>query len=909
VRSTFRRLFESQARRLGLEPREGRLLALMGMLVAILLCAYTIAKVLRDALFLQEFGALSLPYAYVGVALASAGYVWLESRVARRLTHVGTSRFNQYTAIVFSILAAAALPYARHWTTGLFYLWTGGQAMMLLPHFWGLALDVWNSRRARLLFPILSGCGLMGGLAGGGFAAWSARFVPHTGLMWILSGLLIIAAALTGSVERHRERFADTPAAAVSSVSSWEIIRKSGFIKVLTLGLALSVVVGTLVDFQFKLLIQRMYPEPHQLTQFLGMFYAGLNAVSLVFQFGAAGWLLQRLGLGASTGLQPGAVLVLAAWAAMTTGGWAIVAMRWIQGVVSQTLGKSSTEIYYAAIHPKERRRIKPALDTLVERWSDALVGIVLFIALHLLRVRISVIVIGTGALSMVWLVVLFFLNRQYGRAFQEALSRRWIEPEAAPESMRVPSARKALLEALSSDDERQLLLALKLSRHARDAATGRAVRGCLEQSSPGVRAAAVEAMEAMRLPDAERLIEGLLAESHEGLRRAAVGYLLSRGPESTALARRLLEGDDPALRQYLLDALFDHPFEARGVLTWSWVDARLQSGTREDLLLAARALGAMEDPATLQRLRTLLTNADIEVRRIALLSAARRPSHELLDVLLPLLVVSELSDEARDAVAAVGDAAVPELWRLLDGNQGERAQARAARTLAQIASPRALDCLMTLVRGADVRLRHLGLQGLRRARLRTGQPVLSRSTVHRLFLRELRDYRVCLAPVASLEKNAAPEVRLLGQSYRESADRAIERALQALACWYDPKPLIGVFDRLKSQDLAVASPALEYLGHVLPRSVFRPVSRIFEKEAMETQVGVTEPDRLAEWIRVAWETGDAWLRACAVRASRFAPGFDRSPFTAGDGADPMVRAELDALSRVDQASLETGPC
>src|SRR6185436_4635781 len=352
------------------------------------------------------------------------GYVWLESRVARHFTRVGASRFNQYIAIGFSILAALTLPRARHWTAGLFYLWTGAQAMMLLPHFWGLALDVWDSRRERRLFPLLGGSGLIGGLAGGGFAAWSAPFLGPVCLMWVLSGLLVIGRALTGSVERRHAR---PPAMATlaSSVSSWEIIRKSGYIKMLTLGIALSVVVGTLVDFQFKLLIQRMYPEPQQLTQFLGTFYAGLNAVSLLFQFGAAGWFLQRLGLGASTGLQPGAVLIFATWAAVTTGGWAVVAMRWIQGVVSQTLGKSSTEIYYAAIRPSERRRIKPALDTLIERWSDAIVGILLLVVLHFLRVPVELIIAATAVLALVWLFVLFLLNRQYGRAFHEALSRR----------------------------------------------------------------------------------------------------------------------------------------------------------------------------------------------------------------------------------------------------------------------------------------------------------------------------------------------------------------------------------------------------------------------------------------------------------------------------------------------------
>src|SRR5439155_19155149 len=159
------------------------------------------------------------------------------------------------------------------------------------------------------------------------------------------------------------------------------------------------------------------------------------------------------LALGASTGLQPGAVLAFAEWAATGAGAWAIIAMRWIQGVVSQTLGKSSSEIYYAAIRPRERRRIKPALDTLVERWSDAAVGVLLIVGRYVLRLHLATIAVGTAVLSAPWLVVLFLLTRQYGLAFREALSRRWIEPELAAESMRLPSARKAVLEALRSDD------------------------------------------------------------------------------------------------------------------------------------------------------------------------------------------------------------------------------------------------------------------------------------------------------------------------------------------------------------------------------------------------------------------------------------------------------------------------
>jgi hypothetical protein len=215
----------------------------------------------------------------------------------------------------------------------------------------------------------------------------------------------------------------------------------------------------------------------------------------------------------------------------------------------------------------------------------------------------------------------------------------------------------------------------------------------------------------------------------------------------------------------------------------------------------------------------------------------------------------------------------------------------------------------MTLVRSGDVRLRHLGLSGLARIRLETGRPVLPRRLAHRLFLREMRDYRACAQPASALAGHAVPELRLFGESWRESAGRAIERAVQALACWYDPHPLFGVLDRLRPDTSGDAAPALEHLARILPRRVFQPVSRVLEQEAQAVSGDEQERERLAGWIRAAWENGDAWLRAVAVRASRCVPRFDRRLFEPGGSTtlretparedrarDPLVRAELAAL-------------
>src|SRR5439155_1557861 len=242
-----------------------------------------------------------------------------------------------------------------------------------------------------------------------------------------------------------------------------------------------------------------------------------------------------------------------------SSGWWAVVALRWVQGVVFQTLGKSSAELYYTAIRPRERRWIKPAIDILVERWSDALVGVLLVVALHVLHVRMTVVAILTGATAVGWLAVLFLLNRYYGKAFESALRSHWIDPDSVADWLRTPSARRALLAALRGSDERRTVLALQLSGRAGGAAGARGV------------------------------------------------------PEG------------------------------------------------------ARALSLLPGPASAERMRALLLRPNVDVQRAALVAAARRPNPALLDVLLPMLLNPELSHEARGALAALRDAAVPELARLLE--------------------------------------------------------------------------------------------------------------------------------------------------------------------------------------------------------------------------------------------------
>lgn len=891
------RILNRLSRHLDLERQERALVAQMGLLVALLLGGYTIAKVLRDSLFIAEYGARALPYGYVAVALASVGLVRLEPFVVRYLPRVSVVTVSQLLAIACSVAAALVFPLERQWLPAAFYIWAGSQGIMLVAQFWMMALEVCDARRARRLFPVLAGCGLAGGVAGGAFANIATPYLGIGGLLWGLSGVLVLVRGLTAHLSAQR-RFKSL-AMPSAGESRLRLIVRSPLLRYLVASFGLSVISSTLVDFQFKQLAQEFYPDRQSLTRFLGAFHAGLDGFAMLVQFGVAGWILRNAGLGAAAALQPATVLAFSGWMLISSGWTIVLVLRWIQGVIFQAVGKSGAEIYYMPIHPVERRRVKPAVDLLVERGADALVGVVLVVLLHVVGVPFKFLAALTAVVAGVWILVQLGLHREYTRSFRDSLARRWVDPGEGGQSLRMPAVRRALVEAMQSGNDRQVVAALEFCRAGSYEDTDQAVRGCLGHSSPHVRAAAVQTMIALAMDDPDGVTRSFLHENDEQLRRAAVEYLMSQGEDPTSFIRGLLAGNDRTLWRYVLDVLASRPELAPGAVTLAWIDERFESGEGEDLEVAGVALGTFRGPEAVQRLRLLLGHNNRDAQRSALRSAALRPTPELMDsILLPLLFVPDLAYETREALAALGEAAIPSLeTQVLRGENPVIRQA-AAHVLARIGTRRAIAILLSLIRNQDPATRYMGLRNLNRARRDLGQPVVPRWLAHRMFLRELRDYRSSSDRAVILEGFEEPEIGLLADSFRESADRALHRALRALACWYDPAPLEGAYNRLRSGERDAMARGLEFIGGILPRKIFGSVTVLFESgRAREREEIPSSREMVVQCIQRAWEGGDAWLQACAIRAARRVPGMNLSEFRATDADDPMVVAEIQSLA------------
>src|SRR5262245_3392883 len=167
--------------------REGEELraGLMFVYIFLIIASLLIVKPIRNSLFITRYGASSLPYVYLLVAVAAALVTYSYARMIRkmRLSYV------IFGTLVFSVLVFAVFFRLLHdqitpgWVVYAFYVWVQIFGMITTTQFWLLANYVFNTREAKRLFGFIGSGAILGGITGGYLTRW---LVPTFGTVNLL---------------------------------------------------------------------------------------------------------------------------------------------------------------------------------------------------------------------------------------------------------------------------------------------------------------------------------------------------------------------------------------------------------------------------------------------------------------------------------------------------------------------------------------------------------------------------------------------------------------------------------------------------------------------------------------------------------------------------------------------------
>jgi len=266
----------------------------------LIIASHIIVKSIRDALFIDRAGAAKLPYVYIGIAIIAGivmqGYARISQSVKRKYLIIGINLFFLSNILVFRWL----FHYDWEWLSYALYIWAGIFSAISVSQVWLIANDTFNPRQAKRLFGFILSGGTLGGILGGILSTAVAGSIGTESLFLVAAVQLIgCSIIINGITLQEASTSAKDPAKKASqgqeSGGTLALILKNRHLTLLAIIIGVTVLATTLVDFQFKNIIQQSYSTKDALTGFFGTYYAYINIITIIFQLLVTGRLLKLL--------------------------------------------------------------------------------------------------------------------------------------------------------------------------------------------------------------------------------------------------------------------------------------------------------------------------------------------------------------------------------------------------------------------------------------------------------------------------------------------------------------------------------------------------------------------------------------------------------------------------------------
>lgn len=809
---------------------EGLPVLLSFVYVACVVAAFLLAKPIRNGLYLREYGAYALVYAYAAVPVALwmfvPAYAAIAARIGRRLAAIGTLTFFSLNVLGFW----AAFRWAPfELLPAMFFIWVNCFGVIAPVQAWSFANSLFDVRQGRRLFGLIGAGASFGALTGGLLARYLVDPVGGTVNLLLVLAALIAAAAVTVAFASKRLRRRG-PAVrprltALPLNKAVSAIGSHGYLRLLAALVLLVAIATQWINFQLSVVANiRFGGDADAITRFYGTFNFAMGATAFLLQILLTGSLLRHIGVTAVVLLLPFGLAFGSTLTIMAPAFIAVLLTSAIDYGLRFSVDKAAYELLYLPISPDQRQQIKNTLDIIGSRVGDAVGGVLLGLATggFLMLPGAGLGVRGTAfitlVLSVAWFAVAWRLRRAYVAAIEQNIHQHRLDTE------RISAAR--------------------LDASVRDMLTTR-----LQSTDPEVVCEALDTVARLRMGISSELLHRLLSHGDSGVRARVLGVLGASGDRTAAShAERLLRDPDLAVRT-------------------------------QSLLYLSRVGGF--DP--LRKIEELGHFEDFSIRAamVAFLASPGPARNE--DAARVLLQQMAMSDEARDraeaarVLALIPDPPADILTKLILDEDFDVAE-QAMKTAHSVGSSEAVTALgAALVSGlleADAPLRHRLISALNKIRQRHPRITLDGTLIELLLAAEIaghyRSYQV-LAPLDP----AAPGHQKIVAALRHSMEQELERIFRLTALLAPTASLHDAYIGIRSSNQLVRANAVEYLEHVLSpglRDVLLPLidGQVSEAERATLAERLVGPplETSEQAVAVLLASDDPWLRSRAEIAA-----------------------------------------
>ncbi len=913
-----------------IHPGEGPVVGLCMGVNFLVVAGIMFGRNARDSLFLLQFGVAYLPYMYfanaVVLVVCSLFYTGLVDRIERGKFLVGIS-FIFVTTLLISRVIVAGQP---RWFYPVLYILAQAIWNFSLLQFWTFLGDLFDTRQAKRLFPLIAVGSLLGMIGMGLTSRPLVGAVGTENILLVWAGLIAAATVLGGVVlgkfraekaPAPTDRASALPPARISELQKFKDgvsrLRHEPLVRSMALVTFLLWTVFTVVDFCFNMRASQTYPDKNALTAFLGAFRGWAGFLCLAVQLFLTSTLISRLGVGTTITFHPIFLTISTLWMTSRFGNPSVFTAKMGDHVLLYTIQDSSFQLLYSPVPLERRARIRAFIDGYMKPLSMAAAGVLLLLGSRYLSLQL---ISSIGfALALAWTAVALTTKKGYIHALLENLkSDSPALRQAAATALgklRDASSLNILSSSLRSERPDRVVAAMQFMEGMAVGEADDALVGLLSHPEPRVRATAVSTLgRRSGAKYADRLLP-MVADSDPRVRANAIEAMATvRDPALVERLRPLLQ--DPSTRARINTVLTIAAVQGVSVVQDSLPQIReLARGDERARATATFALGHLPVEQSMDTLAELLSDPEPRIRCEAARALGRVGSPRVILRLVDALAGSrELRREARRSLAAIVRRHGAEITHALERTalSSERPEIRSelADVLGRLRDPRVTETLVQLLKDPEWRVRWKVLKSFERLARDGPLPESARAALFNFSREELAGYRQSLRCSQTILPHPTTDAeRVLSQALEEDRANIVERVFHMLGIVCGRERMMPILEKLRSHDSRLRADALEALETLAPKEIAREAVRLLEPSpvAKETPKAPAGP-LLASLVAHS----KPWLRACTAYYLGHHPQGDHAGLLATlvNDREPAVRetalyAGWMALKQAWQSQLE----
>jgi len=672
------RPYKILSRIIEIKPGEKNISLLLFFYFFLIMAPYYIIKPVRDAQYLIVKGSKELPIAYLLTALTMvffvAFYSKLQIKVQRHVLIISSLIFFISTCFLSGLFFRKGLP----WMPLVFWIWANIFIVVLVTQFWILVNDIFNPREAKRLIGFFGSGGILGGVFGGLLTGFLGFNFPDY-LLFIAAGMLIISVFIVNYIfiwQRKRISTEDRAkkkddgnkerAPKVGFKDCFDTVRRNYYLKLLAAVVTITFVVSTLIDWQYKSVID-IEIHANDKTTFFGYFHAAMLVIPFFVQLLMTSSLIKRFGIRFALLVYPLILLICSLGIAAYPILIFAVIIKGSDKSLSFSLNQSVRELLYIPISSEFKYKAKIFIDMFLNRFAKGIGALILLIFIFLnlnWQARVQVV----SAIIVVFILAWAFLNlkvsKEYTNIVKQKLEMKWERADRLVAEKVDLNYTKLVFDTLESKNRSSVLYTMHLFDLIKQDKLTSEVKKLISYKSDEVRVSSLGA-----------LFEG----GETSLGPETDDYISEEVLEKEVKEIISLDVYQKVMENYFEKVLVDESKEAE--------TAKME---------AAKAIGMMESHSPLaQKLEEFLRDESPEVSRYAIESAAKLRKREHVPALIQKLHSPFTREDASAALEKYGSRVTGTLADYLgDSEEDIELRKGAASVLARIGTQEAADFL-----------------------------------------------------------------------------------------------------------------------------------------------------------------------------------------------------------------------